>query len=446
MADKNHDIEFNTDHLLKYHAGQLSASEMNALEKAALDDPFLADALDGIGMDANAKSNLEGLEAKINDASGYSGKPAGKIISIHNFWPKIAAACVLIFLLGYVAWFFNKPDGAIQEQPIIAQNKAGETTAGFKADSAAPSTSNDTRVIVPEEQPTLKQKNPNPSGSGPVIAPVSEVQEKTKNSEAVQNNASQPPAAEVVADLNKSVLEDKVISAQPALPPSTISRQMASEKDELVQAKANSSVADFNTSTSLRKKESISVGNTLVRGKVIDENRKAIPNASIVLETGTKSLLTDTRGYFSIQGRSTDSVELMVGKPGYFPEQVFATPGKEVEVVLSKSKTPESGLGGVDRSIRLVYNLSSLPLNGLANYQDYIDKQVRDGLLNSLPASTGGMITLKFDTNSFGSPINIRPENGGNSKLSGLAVQLLENGPKWTVSNKKDLEISFMIN
>src|SRR4051812_8016048 len=40
MADLSNDIE-------KYRKGELSPSQMHALEKKALNDPFLADALDG---------------------------------------------------------------------------------------------------------------------------------------------------------------------------------------------------------------------------------------------------------------------------------------------------------------------------------------------------------------------------------------------------------------
>ena len=47
MAIDNNIKNFTADDIEKYHKGVLSAKEMHDLEKAAMDDPFLADALEG---------------------------------------------------------------------------------------------------------------------------------------------------------------------------------------------------------------------------------------------------------------------------------------------------------------------------------------------------------------------------------------------------------------
>ena len=47
MANDNNIKKFTASDIEKYHKGQLSAKERHDLEKAALDDPFLADALEG---------------------------------------------------------------------------------------------------------------------------------------------------------------------------------------------------------------------------------------------------------------------------------------------------------------------------------------------------------------------------------------------------------------
>ena len=50
----------------KYLQGQLTAAEMHTLEKAALEDPFLADAIEGI-RDALQKQNVQTLTSDINE-------------------------------------------------------------------------------------------------------------------------------------------------------------------------------------------------------------------------------------------------------------------------------------------------------------------------------------------------------------------------------------------
>ena len=47
LNDNNH---FSAEYIRKYLEGKLPADEMHALEKAALDDPFLADAIEGMSM------------------------------------------------------------------------------------------------------------------------------------------------------------------------------------------------------------------------------------------------------------------------------------------------------------------------------------------------------------------------------------------------------------
>ena len=43
---KNH-INYTSEDFKRYYSGTMTAAERHALEKAALDDPFLADALEG---------------------------------------------------------------------------------------------------------------------------------------------------------------------------------------------------------------------------------------------------------------------------------------------------------------------------------------------------------------------------------------------------------------
>ena len=47
MSNKNPIKHFNAYDIERYHKGLLSPKERHDLEKAALDDPFLADALEG---------------------------------------------------------------------------------------------------------------------------------------------------------------------------------------------------------------------------------------------------------------------------------------------------------------------------------------------------------------------------------------------------------------
>ena len=86
----------------KYHKGLLSPKEMHELEKAALDDPFLADALEGYGADSvNISKDLPELEKRLEEKIS-GAKVIGMTSHRNSFkWWKVAAAIVIIGGVGY---------------------------------------------------------------------------------------------------------------------------------------------------------------------------------------------------------------------------------------------------------------------------------------------------------------------------------------------------------
>ena len=59
------DNNYSASDIERYHAGTMTASERHALEKAALEDPFLADALEGYTYSATAQLDLEKIKARL---------------------------------------------------------------------------------------------------------------------------------------------------------------------------------------------------------------------------------------------------------------------------------------------------------------------------------------------------------------------------------------------
>src|SRR5215208_3924681 len=83
----------------KYHQGLLSPKEMNELERAALDDPFLADALEGYGnVKVNLSADIAALEKKLEQRVG-EGK-AIKLPPPFSFYKVLKIAAVIVILAG----------------------------------------------------------------------------------------------------------------------------------------------------------------------------------------------------------------------------------------------------------------------------------------------------------------------------------------------------------
>jgi hypothetical protein len=57
-----HKENYTAQDIERYYSGQMPAEEMHALEKAALEDPFLADALDGYKFTPTPAADIAGLK------------------------------------------------------------------------------------------------------------------------------------------------------------------------------------------------------------------------------------------------------------------------------------------------------------------------------------------------------------------------------------------------
>ncbi|MFN7601267.1 MAG: hypothetical protein ACK5R0_07720, partial [Bacteroidota bacterium] len=128
MRDWNNDIE-------KYKKGELTAAEMHALEKQALSDPFLADALEGI--EHISSQEFSGDVAQLKSAMQVEKKTTTWI------WPLRIAAGVILAVLG--VWWFVSQMSKDQTEGELALQKSEELKPA--ADQPAPIS--DTIIATP---------------------------------------------------------------------------------------------------------------------------------------------------------------------------------------------------------------------------------------------------------------------------------------------------------
>lgn len=98
--------QYNMDDIRRYLDGRMTAAEMHAMEKAALEDPFLADALEGLETAplATIQSDLQMLSKKLHQRV----TPA-KVVPMRTErpWTAIAAAAVILVGLAMTILYTN---------------------------------------------------------------------------------------------------------------------------------------------------------------------------------------------------------------------------------------------------------------------------------------------------------------------------------------------------
>ena len=114
--------KYTAEDIRLYLEGKLSPSQMHALEKEALSDPFLADALEGIqqyGKPESFASDTEELRWRLKEKvnEGKSVAQAG------NLWWKIAAVLVIIITGIAVITFMGETNKVVTTEIAKTENK-----------------------------------------------------------------------------------------------------------------------------------------------------------------------------------------------------------------------------------------------------------------------------------------------------------------------------------
>ncbi len=162
--------QYNQDDIRRYVEGKMSAAEMHGIEKAALDDPFLADAIDGYSTAIQHSGSSEvmisrqGLQEEFNERIKKSERKQAPVINI-KWWQAVAAAAIIITagVLGYQSYKDKKAD------PVLSLNEktvSAADTALSKAVSA-----NDSKADTNADERCCHQKQPVLRLLKPVIHP-----------------------------------------------------------------------------------------------------------------------------------------------------------------------------------------------------------------------------------------------------------------------------------
>jgi len=144
MKEEKNDIIYSAEYIRKYLNGQLSGPEMQALEKAALEDPFLADAIEGL---EEFKNHPVSFESGIADLQKRLALRVGKrdrkklTAILFSRW-QIAASVILVlgtavFSVVYLGNRSDCGDLAKTTQKDSISSKLNPMISATPADSAA---------------------------------------------------------------------------------------------------------------------------------------------------------------------------------------------------------------------------------------------------------------------------------------------------------------------
>ena len=446
----------------KYHTGQLSPKEMHDLEKAALDDPFLADAIEGYAVKGvNATADIKELEKRLA-AETQSAKMVKMDIGKPGFpWLKVAAMFVVLAGAGLLVYQF----GFNKKSANIAQTKQKEEAI-----------TNDTDRIT-----VLAQKD-----SSVTFSNVNNDITKTKGTTSpftitTENSGSGLVKIDTVSDsLNYNVSRYKDIATNVPVTPGKISENapLLNEKKEQktddvlvredVKNKATGTkkeadadgVADKleqdrqqNNSESA-KRGIVSTNRSLeknarqkdnyFRGQVTDANNNAVPFANITSIRDNGGTYTDARGYFNLVSPDT-VIDVQIRSVGFennqaqlrnslSNNQVVLQNDRSLQEVVISAKKPNADARKINAPVKVE---EPEPADGWDNYDTYLSNNLKTPNEFKTNESGGGEVKVSFEVDKYGEPVNIKIEKSLCGSCDKEAIRLVKEGPKWKRKAKK---------
>jgi carboxypeptidase-like protein/TonB-like protein len=423
VEEKKHNT-FTAADIEKYHKGLLSPKEMHELEKAALEDPFLADALEGYGAEpVNTADDLAELQRKLQQRVSSS-----KIVVMppaRNFqWWRVAAAVVILGGIGFVTFKISTDK---KENSIAAVNKKNEreAPAQVNVDSNKITTVDSTSIAKSSE---AKEAGTTPNSVRKSAGKFLQKKIDTTNSAIGVVTTVGSVALDDAKDKEQKKDSVEQRAAHEAAAP------MAVEKVLSRAAKAEGVVNDQGATRTQSQWNNFT-------GRVVDASKNAIPFANITNTRDNVGTYADARGYFSLT--SPDSIlNVRVRSVGFENGLMRLKNNTYNQLVLQDDKTPPDKIAALKNTELNQSRAANMqveepePVDGWTNYNRYIANNINVPT-DLKSAHENGQVQVSFDVNDHGEPVNVKVDKSLCNKCDEEAVRLVKQGPKWRQKNKK---------
>ena len=463
MANDNNIKAFTAADIEKYHKGLLPAKEMHALEKAALDDPFLADALEGYAISGvNANTDIAELQNRLTNRIEEENKVIPITAGKKSFsWWKVAAMIILIAGAGLIVYQigFNKKSNDIAQ---AVQKEAATTEAKDTGKTASPallnSDTNTRSATATHEQEksdvkteTIKNnltdlpKEQSPKKTGDPVALLKET-EVPRNAPTV----SGAPATANAERIKEETLDDAIRQRRASAAGQEEYKTKRLNSDEVSVSPDSQNgknlegkIAGISRNNNLRK-QAFNQTN-IFRGRVTDAYNNALPFSNITNIEDSIGTYSDARGYFTLT--SPDSIlTVQVRSLGFESDNVQLQnniPNNQVQLQEDRSSLAEIVISNKKVNSKRQENNTMVleepePADGWTNYDLYLanNLKVPDNFKDK-ETGTRGEVELSFEVDKNGEPFNITVKKSLCEICDKEAIRLVQEGPKWKRKARK---------
>ena len=409
--------------LLDYIRGLRKGKEAHRLEKESMQDPFLADAMDGYNqVEGNHEQRIEKLRMQV---SAHSAK---KKNTYAITW-SIAACLIIGFGISSYFLFLKK---SMTDEVFIAE----ESVSTKLAEPAAPPTpaipATPTVPATPQKEIALATTKVKTDST-----PISEItarQADKKDMIAKIQATSQPQQGTPVATV--PVMEE-------------ISEETAALQE--VVATMDTFESESDKKMKLAKVATILPQKNMIKGRVTDEKGEPLIGASVTYKGTNIGTITNMNGEFSLV-KKDDKKRLTAEYIGYDPVEIRVDTSRTMLIAMNENKQTlnevvvvgygakknkkSTTLGSVVKvEEQAEKEITPQPVIGKRSYQKYLKENlVRPA--DEKCAQVKGKVVLTFLVNKEGRPFYIKVKESLCESADKEAIRLIQEGPDWIYGNK----------
>ena len=408
--------------LLDYIRGLRKGKEAHRLEKESMQDPFLADAMDGYNqVEGNHEQRIEKLRMQV---SAHSAK---KKNTYAITW-SIAACLIIGFGISSYFLFLKK---SMTDEVFIAE----ESVSTKLAEPAAPPTpaipATPTVPATPQKEIALATTKVKTDST-----PISEItarQADKKDMIAKIQTTSQPQGAPVAAVPMMEEVSEETAALQEVV--ATIDT-FESESDKKMK---------------MAKVATILPQNNMIKGIVTDKKGEPLIGASVAYKGTNIGTITNMNGEFSLV-KKDDKKRLTAEYIGYDPVEIRVDTSRTMLIAMNENKqalnevvvvgygakkNKKSTTLGSDAKVKeqAEKEITPQPVIGKRSYQKYLKENLVCPT-DEKCAQVKGKVVLTFLVNKEGRPFYIKVKESLCESADKEAIRLIQEGPDWIYGNK----------
>ena len=463
MKNRRNDIE-------RYLRGELSPAEMHALEKEALNDPFLSEALEGVEQ-AGPDNFLFDLHALNRSLHKRARTRKSKTIKMWGWTAGIAATVLLIAVSGFLVVSLIREQHA-RQQAMNEEPSAPPVDEPVK----------DTLTIAMPLETARPDAGKNGGGRGDKRPRTRAGALKPAGTSGAQQPTDAADDAHLLAEneVKESVEEapDKSQTRQetaPTNPPDAVATDKQREADALNQGKqlqeAEALSKASGESRALRREREKKTAQVpaasqtapdpavVLKGKVVSaEDGEGLPGVNVIVKGTSQGTVTDAEGNYQLTLPALDS-RLLFSFVGFEAQEVEIAGSPEVNVRL------KADVGQLSEVVVTAYGNASNetieeaasfriaePEGGRAAFRRYLLKSLQypgDALNNKVE----GKVTVRFTVQPGGKLADFEVIKGLGYGCDEELMRLIREGPPWKpatqagtpVSDKVKISLKFQL-